>query len=222
MLEIVGLEKSFGGRAILNGVNLEVSTGECVALLGSNGSGKTTTLRCTAGLAIPDRGAIRIDGIDALASGREARRRMSFLPQKSVFPATLTVKEAIELSGRLRNLPKARIGEELETCDLLTCADSSVATLSGGERQRLGLAIAFLPDVPLYLFDEPTANLDSRSLEIFLRRVESLRSRGSTVLFTTHVASDVESLATRVEVLSDGRLRPPGAERFATPAGSRR
>lgn len=217
MLEIASLTKSFDGRPVLAGMDLSVRAGEAVALLGGNGSGKTTTLRAIAGLVRPDSGRIAVDGIDALLNGRVARARLSFLPQKSAFPGTLSAREAIAVAARLRNLPEASVDRELEICALHEIAERKVSTLSGGQRQRLGLAIAFLADVPLYLFDEPTANLDPPSLEIFFRRAREMRERGRAVLFTTHVSADVEKLATRVEMLADGRIqRAAGVLSFPT------
>lgn len=206
MLEVVGLEKRFAGRAVLRGVDLSVRAGECVALLGGNGSGKTTTLSSVVGLTIPDAGEIRVGGIDARREPKNARRLLSYLPQKSVFPATLSAREALDVVARLRGIPAARVDEEIERCELAGVCDRSVAVLSGGERQRLGLAVAFLPDAGLSLFDEPTANLDPQALAIFFRRVTALCRQGGAILFTTHVRADVETAATRSVVLSDGRI----------------
>ena len=207
MLSISGLTKSFAGRRVLDGLDLTVAAGESVALLGGNGSGKTTTLRSVVGLVIPDGGGIVVAGIDARTRPRDARANLSFLPQKSAFPPTLRVREALGVAARLRGLDPARVEEEIARCGLAKVADQSVATLSGGERQRVGLAIALLPDVALYLFDEPSANLDPESLDIFFDRARGLFEMGRSVLFTTHVGGDVEALATRVEVIADGRLR---------------
>lgn len=204
MLRISDLKKSFGGHRVLAGVDLEVAAGESVALLGGNGCGKTTTLSAIVGLAVPDAGEIFVDGVDARSLPKEARRRMSFLPQKSHFPATLTARETLEAVARLRGLNGSRVEEEIDFFELP--AGQSVATLSGGQRQRLALAAALLPDVPLFLFDEPSANLDPRSLGLFLGRARALRAEGKALLFTTHVSSDVESLATRVAILNEGRI----------------
>ncbi len=205
VIEVRGLSKSFGGRAVLDGLDLSAGPGEAVALLGANGSGKTTTLRCIVGLALPDAGGIRVDGCDALRQGRVARARLSYLPQRVSYPATLTVREVLVTIARLRGLAPARADREIAACGLDDLAGRYVGELSGGQRQRLGLAVAFLPDVPLYLFDEPSAHLDAAALELVIRRARDLRDEGRTIVFTTHVASDVDALATRVERLVDGR-----------------
>ena len=206
MLTVAGLTKSFDGRRILDGVSLDVSAGESVALLGANGSGKTTTLRCIVGLVRPDGGRMAIGGIDARRDPVAARRRLSYLPQKPVFPPTLTVRETLGAVAALRRVGRTAIDREVDASGLGPFADREVSRLSGGERQRLAMAIAFLPDVDLYLFDEPSANLDPAASRILLHRARQLRRDGRTLVFTTHVSSDVRQLATRTVVLRDGRI----------------
>lgn len=216
MLEITGLAKAFEGRRVLDRMDLAVAAGESVALLGANGSGKTTTLRCIVGLTVPDAGRIVVDGRDAIADGEAARRRLSYMPQRCAFPATLRVREAIGVVARLRGCPEERAAAELTACGLAEAAGRYISELSGGQRQRLALAIALLPDVPLYLFDEPSANLDAGSLEVFRRRARALRAQGRTLLFTTHSQDDVDALASRVVRLEDGR--PVAGESADVPA----
>jgi ABC-type multidrug transport system ATPase subunit len=214
VLTLSGLTKSFAGTRVLDGVSLEIAAGESVALLGANGSGKTTTLRCLVGLARPDAGKIVIGGIDALRHPQAARSRLSYLPQKSVFPGTLTVRETLTVVARLRQSSRQAVDRELEACGLAALADRNVSLLSGGERQRLAMAIAFLPDVDLYLFDEASANLDPAALRILFRRARELKRGGRTLLFTTHIPADVRSLATRAIVLHDGRIESDNVGEF--------
>ena len=206
MLRLTRVTKSFAGRRVLDELDLDVAAGESVALLGANGSGKTTALRCIVGLARPDSGRIEVGGIDLSRDSIDARRRLSYLPQQSVFPATLTVREALAAVARLRRLAGASVDRELALCGLDGLADRGVARLSGGERQRLAIAVAFLPEVELYLLDEPSANLDPAALQLLFQRVARMKVGGRTLLFTTHVQADVEHLATRVVFLRDGRI----------------
>jgi len=214
MLTVTGLTKSFGDRPVLAGVDLVINAGESVALLGSNGSGKTTTLRCIVGLARPDAGSVTIGGIDCAREPIGARRHLSYLPQKSVFPPTLTVRETLAVVARLRDLSPGAVDRELEACGLMHLADSGVGHLSGGERQRLAMAVAFLPEVDLYLFDEPSANLDPAASRTLFQRARQLKREGRTLLFTTHVPADVRHLATRVVLLRDGRIESEAAGEF--------
>jgi ABC-type multidrug transport system ATPase subunit len=214
MLTLTGLTKSFGERRVLDGLNLEVASGESVALLGANGSGKTTTLRCVVGLARPDAGRMAIAGIDVARDAVGARRRLSYLPQMSVFPLTLSVRETLRVVARLRGLGSADVDRELDGCGLAPLADRGVGHLSGGERQRLAMAVAFLPMVDMYLFDEPSANLDPTASRILFQRVRQLKRDGRTLVFTTHVPADVRHLATRVVFLRDGRIEAEAAGQF--------
>jgi ABC-type multidrug transport system ATPase subunit len=214
MLELIGLTKSFNQRRILDGLDLRVAAGESVALLGANGSGKTTTLRCVVGLARPDAGRITIGGIDTARDPIRARRRLSYLPQKSTFPLTLTVRETLAVVARLRGATGDAIDRELDGCGLLHLADRGVAHLSGGERQRLAMAVAFLPSVDVYLLDEASASLDPSALRILFQRARQLKREGRTLVFTTHIPADVRHLATRVVLLRDGRIEAEAAGQF--------
>ena len=206
MVELHGVEKSYGGRAVLSGADLIVQPGEAVALVGGNGSGKTTTLRCIAGLARPDRGCVRVDGIDVLARPREALERLSYLPQRPGFPGTLTVREVVGVAARLRRQPSRAVDREIERCGLAHVAERFMSRLSGGERQRVGLAVTFVADVPVYIFDEPSASLDPLATRMLIERAGELRRDGRAVLYTTHVAADIDALATRVALLRDGHV----------------
>lgn len=206
MIELLGLEKAYGARAVLAGADLVVNPGEAVALVGGNGSGKTTTLRCIAGLARPDRGRVRVDAIDMLAKPRLALDRLSYLPQRPAFPGTLTVREVIGVAARLRKQPARAVDREIDRCGLTLVADRFISQLSGGERQRVGLAVTFVADVPVFIFDEPSASLDPRATRMLIERARELRRDGRAVLYTTHVAADIDALATRVALLRNGRI----------------
>jgi ABC-type multidrug transport system ATPase subunit len=214
MLTLTGVTKKFGNRTVLTGLDLEIGAGESVALLGANGSGKTTALRCIVGLARPDAGRIEVGGIDLAREPIRARSRLSYLPQKSVFPPTLTVRETLAVVARLRDVPAAAADRELESCGLAALADRGVGHLSGGERQRLAMAVAFLPTVDLYLFDEPSASLDPVASRLLFQRARELKRDGHTLLFTTHIPADVRHLATRIVFLRNGRIESEAAGRF--------
>ncbi|HWC65123.1 MAG TPA: ABC transporter ATP-binding protein [Thermoanaerobaculia bacterium] len=216
ILSVSGLEKAFGKRRVLAGVDLAVETGECVALVGGNGCGKTTTLRAIAGLSRPDAGKIEIAGVDALREGARARRHLSYLPQRPAFPGTLTVRETLSLVARLREIAESRVDEEISRCELDGLASENVAHLSGGERQRLALACALLPEAELAIFDEPSSNLDARATAIFLSRARQITAAGRSLLFTTHIPADLENLAGRIVTLSEGRA---GESRLRVLAG---
>jgi Cu-processing system ATP-binding protein len=205
-IEVSGLVKRFGEVVAVDGVSFRVDRGETVALLGPNGSGKTTTLKCAAGLLRPDAGTVRVAGFDLRAAPREARRRFTFLPQQPSFAAALTAREVVAFHARLRRLPADRVEAALELAGLGGDAGGrKVAELSGGMRQRLSLAVAELPEVELMLLDEPTANLDPEAALAFRELARGWRRAGRALLLSTHRLTDVQELADRVVVLVGGR-----------------
>ena len=214
MLTLTGVVKTFGDRKVLDRLDLEIAAGESVAMLGANGSGKTTTLRCIVGLARPDAGRITVGGIDLASDSMRARARLSYLPQKSVFPPTLTVRETLTVVAQLRRIQVDTVDRELDACGLAALADRGVGHLSGGERQRLAMAVAFLPTVDVYLFDEPSASLDPAASRLLFQRAGQLKRDGHTLLFTTHIPADVRHLATRIVLLRDGRIESEAAGQF--------
>lgn len=205
VLDVASLRKSYGNVHAVRGVSLSVAPGEVVALLGPNGGGKTTTIRCIAGLLRADSGSINVNGYDLQRHYRESRRQFSYLPQQAQFPAQLTVREIAIFHASLRGLKKASAISALEESGLATAAfDRTSGQLSGGMRQRLALALASLGNPALMLFDEPTANLDPQGALDFRVAAAAWRDSGRAILLSTHVLADVESLASRVIVLVDG------------------
>ena len=207
MIEVRGLEKRFGKVKALDNVSFDVGAGEIFALLGPNGSGKTTTLKCLAGLTLPSAGQIRINGVDLRGQRGSARAAISYLPQRVAFPEQVTAREVLEFYRRLRNLPPARIGAALEWCAFGDAADRLVSEFSGGMIQRLGIAVAILADAPILLLDEPTASLDPEGADGFRSFLGFLKDLKKTIVFSSHVLSDVELLADRVAIMVGGRLR---------------
>jgi Cu-processing system ATP-binding protein len=198
--------KRFGAHCAVVDLELEVGRGEVVALLGPNGSGKTTTLKAAAGLIEPSAGEVLVGDPPRPARAAAARASLSFLPQRVAFPESLSGREVLEFYRALREVPAGRVDAVLRFAALNGSSGRAVGTYSGGMVQRLGLAVALLPDAPLVLLDEPTAALDPDGLCAFYGLVERARGEGRTVFFTSHQLGDVERLADRFAVLVEGRL----------------
>jgi Cu-processing system ATP-binding protein len=198
--------KRFGPHRAVEDLTVAVGRGEVVALLGPNGSGKTTTLKAAAGLIAPTSGQVLVGDPGHPASAAEARAALSFLPQKVSFPESLSGREVLEFYRALRHAPAERTDVVLRFASLNGASGRAVGTYSGGMVQRLGLAVALLPDAPVILLDEPTAALDPDGLCAFYGLVERTRREGRTVFFTSHQLGDVERLADRFAVLVEGRL----------------
>jgi Cu-processing system ATP-binding protein len=198
--------KVYGPLRAVDGLDLEIGAGEVVALLGPNGSGKTTALKAAAGLVAPSSGAVLLGPAAEPATRPAARRMLSFLPQKVAFPDALSGREVLEFYRRLRGVQAGRTEEVLRFAALNGAGGRAVGTYSGGMQQRLGLAVAMLPDAAALLLDEPTAALDPDGLCAFYGVVERHRQEGRTVFFSSHQLGDVERLADRFAVLVEGKL----------------
>lgn len=206
MIEYRAFTKRYDGRAAVDALSLTVPAGAVVALLGPNGSGKTTSIKAAAGLIRPDRGEVLLgrEGLNALDP--RGRRCCSFLPQRVSFPETLTGREVVEFYRRLRDAPADAADRVLKFASLNGAGARAVGTYSGGMVQRLGLAVATLGTTDVLLLDEPTAALDPEGLSAFYQLVEERRRAGGTVFFSSHQLGDSERLADVVAVMVAGRL----------------
>ena len=198
--------KQFGSVQAVRSLSTSVGAGEVVALLGPNGSGKTTSIKAAAGLIWPTTGAVLLGEPGRLATNPAAREVCSFLPQRVSFPEALTGREVVDFYGALRGGTPARATEIMRLTALNGAGARPVGTYSGGMRQRLALAVAMLPEAPVLLLDEPTASLDPEGLQMFYGLIDRRRRHGQTVLFSSHQMGDVERLADRFLVLVNGSL----------------
>jgi Cu-processing system ATP-binding protein len=206
MISYRSFTKRFGRQRAVESLTLDVARGEVVALLGPNGSGKTTTLKAAAGLILPTSGTVTLGDPPRPAHEPAARHGLSYLPQKVSFPDALTGSEVVEFYRELRGAARERSQAVLRFAALNGAGERQVGTYSGGMVQRLGLAVAMLPEAPAVLLDEPTAALDPDGLCAFYGLVEHAREDGRAVLFTSHQLGDAERLADRFAVLVGGRL----------------
>ena len=206
VVEVQDVSKSYHAIRAVERVSFDVKQGQAVALLGPNGSGKTTTLRSVAGLVRPDSGTIRVCGLDLRQDYRRARQQFSYLPQHASFPAHVTAREVADFHGRLRGIRGDLVIAALREAGISAAEEGRmVGELSGGMRQRLSLAVAGIPPVPLLLLDEPTANLDPEAALHLRELARRWRDEGRSLLFATHVLTDVEELADKVVVLVGGK-----------------
>ncbi len=208
MIRVENLTKRFGEFTAVDDLTLDILTGETFAFLGPNGSGKTTTLKCLVGLCRPTAGRIWIDGMESAKHRRELGARISYLPQRVQFQENLTAGEIINFYCSLRRLSDRRIEAAIDETRFRFNGfmDKPVGTLSGGMVQRLGLVVACLPDAEVLILDEPMVNLDPEGAVRFRQLLSELKGKGKTVVFSSHVLSDVEMLADRVAIMVGGKL----------------
>jgi Cu-processing system ATP-binding protein len=206
MISFRAFRKYYGVQRAVESLTLEVGEGEVVALLGPNGSGKTTCLKAAAGLIHPSAGEVLLGRPGRPSTDPTAREILSFLPQRVSFPDSLSGREVLEFYRSLRGVAAGRSEEVLKLASLNGAGSRAVGTYSGGMVQRLGLAVAMLPDAPVLLLDEPTASLDPDGLCAFYGLVGQRKREGRTVFFTSHHLGDAERLADRFTLLVEGRL----------------
>ncbi len=222
---VEGLTKRFGPVTALSGVSFEVRRGEVFGILGSNGAGKSTTLKTICGLLRPDAGRVVVAGVDVVRSPVEAKRRVGFLPElgrvigsqsrehrERAEPAD---REFLEMLGTLRGmrapLLDERVRELLEAMELEAFQDCNIGTYSRGMRQKLAFSSAILHNPEVLVLDEPLSGLDPRYAKLIKSWLRERARDGGSVLMSTHVTSSAEELCDRVAVLDRGRILANGS-----------
>jgi lipooligosaccharide transport system ATP-binding protein len=209
VIEARHVSKRFGERAAVADVDLDVARGICFGLLGPNGAGKTTTLRMIYGVTRPDEGSIHVFGIDIATDPRAVRARLGVTLQDNVMIEVLSPVENLRIFGHYHLMRGAeldsRIDELVDFLELRSHARVPVATLSGGFRRRLAIAMSLMNEPELLILDEPTTGLDPAVRLALWSRIRELRSRGTTILVTTHYMDEAERLCDRVAIMSRGR-----------------
>jgi len=227
MLQITDLRKAYGSREVLRGVDLTVTPGQIVGLVGANGAGKTTLISIAAGLRPASSGSVRLAGVDVLRYPRRAQRHLGLAPQELGIYPTLTVADNFAFFARLAGLShaavRARVAEVADALGLAAVLEQRAGELSGGQKRRLhtGMAVLHQPDV-LFL-DESTVGADVQSRAGILDVVRRLAAAGAAVVYTTHYLAELEQLEATVAILHEGRIVATGSTgdliaRFASAA----
>jgi len=207
-IQVSGVRRAFGSVLAVDHIDLEARPGEVTALVGPNGAGKTTLLLMLATLLAPDRGTVRIAGLDPMTAPREVRAAMGWMPDGFGTWDSLTVREVLETVGAAYRLaPEAarlRAGELLELVHLGELADRPARVLSRGQKQRLGMARALVHQPSVLLLDEPASGLDPRS-RIELRDIlRQLAASGATLLVSSHILTELQEVADRAVIVARG------------------
>lgn len=209
VIEVEGLTKSFGTFTALNGLDLRVSEGEVHGFLGPNGAGKSTTIRVLLGLLKADQGNVRLLGGDPWKDVVALHRRLAYVPgDVSLWPG-MTGGEAIDLLGSLRgSLDEARRTDLVARFELDTSKRGR--QYSKGNRQKVALVAALASDAELLILDEPTSGLDPLMEQVFQDTIQEAKARGVSVLLSSHIMSEVETLTDRISIIRDGRIVQSG------------
>ena len=211
-IEFSTVSRRLGRRPVLAGLSFEVRAGEIFGLIGTNGAGKTTCIKCLLDLCHLDAGRIRIFGRPAAAS--ESRRPLAYLPERFVPPRHLLGREFLRFMSRMHRVEPGpgRVRDVLAALDLAPSAlNEPVREYSKGMAQKLGLATCLLADKPLLVLDEPMSGLDPKARVLARRYLRCLRDGGATVFLSTHLLADAGGLCDRMGVLHDGAMRFVGS-----------
>lgn len=199
-----------GQPAALEDVSFQCHPGRVLALLGPNGSGKTTALRLSAALLRPSRGTISVRGVETCADPERVRRHIGFLTGTARLYERLTPRELVTYFARLHRLDPPSAGRRInilfDRLELGSSADRRIARLSVGLRQRVSIARALVHDPPVLVLDEPTSGLDVISARSILQLIRECRAEGKTILFSTHIMGEVSLLADDLVLLHQGRV----------------
>jgi ABC-2 type transport system ATP-binding protein len=209
-----GLHKSYGQVHALDGLDLVAEEGSVLAVLGPNGSGKTTTVRILTTLLLPDRGRAEVEGLDVVKHAAAVRSRIGLTGQYAAVDESLTGYENLTMFGQLYHLSSAaakrRASALLERFDLVEAASRLVRTYSGGMRRRLDLAASLLVSPPILFLDEPTTGLDPRAPLAVWEVISDLVAQGTTVFLTTQYLEEADHLAHSIVVIARGRVIAQG------------
>jgi ABC-2 type transport system ATP-binding protein len=208
-IEVTGLTKRYGARAVVDDVSLAVPRGEVVAVIGPNGAGKTTTAEIIEGYRSADAGSVRVLGVDPFRAGRAHRARVGLMLQEGGVDLRARPAESLHQYAAFHADP-LDVEALLDELGLRDVAVTPFRWLSGGERQRLGFALALVGRPDVLILDEPTTGMDPQARAVVRARIASERESGTAVLVTSHELADVERLADRIVVLVAGRIAGAG------------
>lgn len=214
IVQVEDLRKNYGSLTAVNGIAFAVQAGECFGLLGPNGAGKTTTIRMLYGYTPRDAGRLELFGLDIDHDLREIKRRIGICQQEDSLDPDLTVRDNLVGYARYFAISKQqaqrRADELLEFFALQGRAGDKITVLSGGLKRRLMLARALINDPALLILDEPTTGLDPQSRQLLWQKLADLKSRGLTILLTTHYMEEAERLCDRLVIIDHGEILVEG------------
>jgi len=206
MIEIQNTSKTFGRIEVLRDVNLSFEKGECIALIGPNGCGKTTLIKSILGMVIPTKGTIRFDG-RPIANEFQYRQKIGYMPQIGRYPDNMTIGQIIEMIKHVRNIATPLDEDLLRAFELEKLYQKQMRTLSGGTTQKVSATLAFLFNPDVLILDEPTAGLDPLASEILKEKIIREKEKGKLILITSHLLSELDDMITQIIFMQDGKVQ---------------
>ena len=205
MIEIKDINKKFGKLEVLKNVTLSCKKGQCIALIGPNGCGKTTLIKSVLGMVLPDKGAIEFNGKSVLGE-YIYRENIGYMPQIGRYPDNMTIGQIIDMIKTIRNSNQELDEDLLKAFELEKMFDKQMRTLSGGTTQKVSAVLAFLFNPEVLILDEPTAGLDPLASEILKEKIIKEKQKGKLILITSHLLSELDDLITELIFMQDGEV----------------
>ena len=205
MIEIKNIYKIFGKLEVLNDINLSFKKGECIALIGPNGCGKTTLIKSILGMVIPSKGDILFNEKSILKEFKY-REQIGYMPQIGRYPDYMTVGQIIEMIKKIRNSDQVLDEDLVHAFELEKIVNKQMRTLSGGTTQKVSATLAFLFNPEVLILDEPTAGLDPLASEILKEKIIKEKEKGKLILITSHLLSELDDLITQIIYMQDGTV----------------
>jgi Cu-processing system ATP-binding protein len=210
MITVSNVTKQFDGKAALQELTVQFEKGSATGIVGPNGSGKTTLIKSILGLVKPTDGELYV-GKERVNGSGAYRSQIGYMPQMAHYPEHMRVAELLDFLQDVRQQPAVKRDDLISYFDLEPELDKPLRALSGGTRQKVGATQALMFDAPILIMDEPTAGLDPRAAHLFKRWMEEERRQGKTLLLTSHIMSEIESLTDRIAFLVQGQLKFHGS-----------
>jgi ABC-2 type transport system ATP-binding protein len=216
IVQLQGVTKQYPRtlKPAVSNVSFQIHEGSTFGLLGPNGAGKSSTVMMLCGLSRPDAGTISVAGYDSLKQGALIRQHIGVAPQEIALFPTLTARENLVYFGRMYGLSgsviRERVGTYLDTFGLTDKVNKRVQTFSGGMKRRLNLIAALLPEPKLIILDEPTAGVDVQSRNMILNFLIDLKTKGVTIIYSSHVLEEAERICTHIGIMDEGNLITQG------------
>jgi Cu-processing system ATP-binding protein len=205
MIEIKNISKKFGKLEVLKNVSVSCSSGQCIALIGPNGCGKTTLIKSVLGMVIPDSGSMEFNQ-KSIFGDYLYREKIGYMPQIGRYPDTMTIGEIIEMVKKIRN-SKDNLDEDLfRDFEIEKMLNKQMRTLSGGTTQKISAVLAFMFNPDVLILDEPTAGLDPLAAEVLKEKIIKEKGKGKLILITSHLLSELDDLISEIIFMQDGKI----------------